>query len=137
MTSNRRISRLPVCIDPLAEKLLERGFEKDTQPTHSYRVKFSVGRVKPRGLPEFAYVSSEIRFDSVVFTAILQATSLSSALQCITAHWPDAEPREAEEGVRSFRAEDSHLASVQFGATRVLPEVPWYKKMPRFGKRED
>lgn len=109
---------------------------KDEPETlYSYRVKFSVGHVKPKALPEFAYVTSEVRFDSVVFTAILQAASLEEALNRIKAQWPDAQPREAQEGVRAFHQNDNHLASVQFGATRVEEPVPWYRKIFNFGPR--
>lgn len=129
----RRVTRLPT-LSPLAEAFI--APRKDEPETlYSYRVKFSVGHVKPKALPEFAYVTSEVRFDSVVFTAILQAASLEEALNRIKAQWPDAQPREAQEGVRAFHQNDNHLASVQFGATRVEEPVPWYRKIFNFGPR--
>lgn len=136
MTQNRglpRLRNLPT-LSPLAEAFIAQ--RKDEPGTlRSYRVMFSVGHVKPKSLPEFAYVSSEVRFDSVVFTAILQATSLEDAIGRIKAQWPDALPRVAQENVRAFQQSDSHLASVQFGATRVESAIPWYKKFTLTGKR--
>lgn len=127
-----RVRSLPT-LTPSAEPFIA-PHEAEALPLYSYRVKFAVGHVKPKSLPEFAYVTSEVRFDSVVFTAILQAASLDEALGRIKAQWPDAQPREAQEGVRAFHPNDNHLASVQFGATRVEPEIPWYKKLPFIGK---
>lgn len=133
--SLQRVQRLPT-MGPIAAKFVADAVpQSHPQELYSYRVKFSVERVKPKSLPEFAYVTSEVRFDSVVFTAILQGTSLDDALARIKAQWPDAQPREAQEGVRAFHQNDNHLASVQFGATRVEEPVPWYRKIFNFGPR--
>lgn len=84
-----------------------------------YRIQFAVATVGPQGLPPFAYVTSAIGFDHVVYTAVVQGTSLTDACDRISMHWPIAEFREAEEGVNAFRSEDTHLTSRQFGAIRV------------------
>lgn len=133
--SLRQLRPLPT-LGPIAAKFIADALpQPQPQELYSYRVKFSVERVKPKSLPEFAYVTSEVRFDSVVFTAVLQGTSLDDALARIKAQWPDAQPREAQEGVWAFHPNDNHLASVQFGATRVDPPTPWYRKIFNFGHR--
>lgn len=99
-----------------------------------YRIQFAAHVVGPQGLPPFAYVTSAIGFDHVVYTAVVQATSLDDACNRVALYWPHAEFREAEEGVNAFRSEDTHLTSRQFGAIRVTHKptfIEWLKsKLP-------
>lgn len=101
-------------------------------PPQSYRIVFSTPTVKPRSLPEFAYVSKELRFDSVVYSAIVHAPSLQMAIEAIQQQWPDAQPEYAVEGDTNLDADQTDVNSKSFGARRYA-NTPFWRKLPVVG----
>jgi hypothetical protein len=81
-----------------------------------YRVQFATGTIRPKFLPEFAYLSTKLDFEHIVYTAIVRGTSMSDVIRQITDAWPDAVCRLAEQGVAAFQDEDKHVGCVMYGA---------------------
>lgn len=101
---------------------------------HYYRIQFAVNTVKPKTLPPFTYVTSKVFFDCLLYTAIVEAAGLDAAITLIRKHWPDAQPRLAEENRSSFDAEDSSLPSVRFGAVHIPAKRSLFSVFKFWGK---
>lgn len=93
-----------------------------------HRVRFSSGVVKPQSLPTFAYVSTELLFDAIIYTAIVQAKDTDKAKDQILKFWPDAVIRFIEVGQTSFLAEDQSIKSVYYGSYLARKKVSLFQK---------
>lgn len=93
-----------------------------------HRVRFSTGTVKPTSLPSFAYVSTELLFDAIIYTAIAQAKDITKAENEIVKFWPDAVIRFIEVGQSSFKNEDQSIKSVYYGSYLARKQTSLFDK---------
>ncbi len=100
----------------------DRAEQADEEPQFPFRVQFTTPVVKPVTVPTFAYVSSKVNFDSIMYTAILRGPNMQAIIREVRSYWPDAETQLVEQGVAGFTATDTTLMSVQFGAERFEPK---------------
>lgn len=71
------------------------------------RIQFATTTVKPEGTPPFTYVASEVYFDCVLFTAVLEVQSEESVAQFLARYWPQAQLRVVELDCNEFRSSDT------------------------------
>jgi hypothetical protein len=88
----------------------------DEEAVAPFRIQFTTGTVKPTRLPEFAYVSTRLFFDSIMYTAFVWDADVRGALIRIKDAWPDASPQYVQKGVQHFDQHDTQIHSVMFGA---------------------
>lgn len=106
----------------------------DREKRFFYRIQFAVDRIKPKDIPPFPYVTSKVFFDCLVYTAIVQGSSLADVVAQVRRYWPDAQPRLAEENRGSFDAEDSCLASMRFGSVTIPNKRSVFDKLKLWRK---
>jgi len=98
-----------------------------------FRIQFFTPVVRPAALPDFAYVSTSLNFDSVMYTAIVRDRSPQAAILKIVSYWPDAIISSLEQGTAAFRANDYYLRAVEYGSYLARQKKPWWERI--FGER--
>lgn len=80
-----------------------------------FRVRFSTGSVKPKALPEFAYIVSHITFDAIYYEAVVNAHNLAGAIAEVKRYWTDA-ITEVAVGYNKTLPDQRQIQVEQFGA---------------------
>ena len=71
--------------------------------------------MKPKALPEFAYIVSHVTFDAIYYDAVVQAHNLAGAIAEVKRHWTDA-VTEVAVGYNKTLPEQRQIQVTQFGA---------------------